>query len=468
MTNAGLAASVAVAVLLALALPSVAVQDESGLAIVEVDVVAIPGRSETLPDQTVLVRDGVISAIGYVQDVPIPEGFAVIEAAGQVLIPGLVDMHVHLEHFERPAVLELLLANGVTTVRNMDGRPYILEWRDAVAEGEMTGPRIVTAGPILDGDPPLRDDNTAVGSVEAAIAAVREQAEAGYDFIKVYANLQPEVHAAIIDAAHARGLPVAGHVPTSMSATDVLASGQEFIEHLSGYDELIEADDSPYRDRWHWSKLYLAMPADPARIARAATATAAAGTWSVPTLVQQDKIAPIEEMRRWLDDPVMRYVPERARHLWAPENRDPYSLRLLEALDEEDLETLRRGEANRARLVRALHEAGAGLLVGTDTPNPFVVPGFAVHEELQELVEAGLTPAEALAAATVAPARALGLDETIGTVEVGKAADLVLLRANPVEEIGNSTRIAGVMAGGNWYPESRLRAMLEHVAATYR
>ncbi|HVS15544.1 MAG TPA: amidohydrolase family protein [Thermoanaerobaculia bacterium] len=437
-------------------------------AFVGANVIPMTGDSGLLPDQTVLVRGGVIEAIGHRADVTIPSDFRRIDATGQYLIPGLVDMHVHLEHFRSPEVLKLFVANGVVAIRNMDGRPYILQWRESVRNGSMIGPTIYTAGPILDGDPPLLDDNTVVRNAMEAAAAVRDQARTGYDFIKVYTNLSEEAYRAILSEAREQGLAVAGHVPRRVPVTVAFEAGQVSIEHLDGYDELIEAEDSPHRDGWHWSKLYLAMPADPAKIPAAAAGAARARVWNVPTLVQSGKVNAPDVMRSWLSEPTMAYVPGNLRRYWAPENRDPYSRRLLEGFGDEELEILQRGRENRSRMVLALHEAGAGLLVGTDTPNPFVVPGFSIHEELENFVHAGLDPLEALAAATHDAARFLGSLNAFGTIEEGKQAQLVLLRANPVEAIANTRSIAGVMVGGAWLSEEQLEVLLREVASAYR
>lgn len=237
--------------------------------------------------------------------------------------------------------------------------------------------------------------------------------------------------------------------------------------HPDSFDELVEADDSPYRDSWHWSKLYLAMPVDTGAFPDAAEAAARAGLWTVPTLVQAEKVASPEQMREWLESPSMAYVPPDLRHVWAPENRDPFTRELLEGFGEEEQRILARGRRNRLRLVRALHDAGARLLAGSDTPNPFVVPGSSLHEELALFVEAGISPADALAVATREAAHFLGTLEQAGMIEEGKVADLVLLRRNPLEDVGATRSIAGVMLRGGWLPEDRIAELLREVANAY-
>lgn len=437
-------------------------------AFVGVTVLPMDGSDSVLSDRTVVIRGGRVVAVGGAGDVGIPADAVGIEGRGRFLIPGLADMHVHLERFTDPVVLELFVAHGVTTVRNMDGRPHVLRWRSAVARGELAGPGIVTAGPILEGPDPFWDDTRVVASGGEAASAVREQAEEGYDFVKVYHTLPAEAYRGVLAEAGERALPVAGHVPNAVGLGGVLDAGQRSIEHLDGFADVVEAEDSPHRNGWHWSKLYLGMPADTVAMERWAEHAAEAGTWITPTLVQPEKLAPLDVMRTWLDDPEVAYVPPELRQEWDPENWDPAYARLLRSMDREDLRILERGRRNREALVRELCEAGAGLLVGTDTPNPFVVPGVSVHEELENLVEAGLSPGDALAAATRRAAEFLGSADDVGTVEVGRRADLVLLEENPLESIGHTRSIAGVMVRGEWMPRDALDRILRRIRDTYR
>lgn len=423
-------------------------------AFVGVTVIPMTEPGLVLPDQTVLVRDGRIAEVGPRTAVSVPAGARRIDGTGRYLIPGLADLHVHLEYFEDPGLLRLFLENGVTTVRNMDGRPHVLDWRGRIAAGELSGPTIVTAGPLLDGDPPLLDDNTVVRGAAEATRIVAEQHAAGYDFVKVYTNLSPEAYGAVLAAARERGVRVAGHVPREVGLDRVLADRLASVEHLDGYDDLIEADDSPFRNRWHWSKRYLAMPIDSERVRSAAERTAAAGVWNVPTLVEKEKTAPLAEMRGWLDRSEVRRLPPAFRQAWDPAGWDERRRRPLESMDAEDLALLAQGRRQRLALVKALREAGAGLLVGSDTPNPFVVPGHSTIEEIRLFVEAGLTPEEALAAATREAARFLGQEDEFGTVAPGRRADLVLLAANPLDDPAHLERRIGVMVRGRWLSPS--------------
>lgn len=421
---------------------------DGSIAFVDVNVIPMTPTLGLVPHQTVVVRDGRIVSVGNVALTVIPPGAVRIDGRGKYLIPGLADMHVHLEYFEDPGMLRLFTSNGVTFVRSMDGRPRILEWKKRIASGELAGPSIVTAGPLLDGAPPVQPDNTVVRTADEARAAVAEQKAAGYDFIKVYTNLSTKAYEAILDEASKIGMPVAGHVPRNSAMAKALEHHAS-IEHLTDFDELIEADSSHVRGRFHWSKLYLAMEADRKKIAAAARRVAKADVAIVPTLVQAEHaLAPPETVASWLKREELQLVPPDVRKFWEDRVRA-----VSERVGQEDWEVVARGAANRRALVKALDEQGAMLLAGTDTPNPFVVPGVSIHRELDLLVRAGLTPKEALAAATREAAVFAGQEREWGTIEAGKRADLVLLDANPLESIGATTTISRVMVRGRFDQE---------------
>jgi imidazolonepropionase-like amidohydrolase len=428
-----------------------------------VDVSVVPmDRERVMRNQTVIVRAGRITAMGSRNSVRVPKGALRIDGRGNYLMPGLADMHVHLEYFDREAQLLLFLANGVTTVRNMDGRPNILIWKQRIAAGTLIGPTIFTAGPILEGKPPFRDDNRVVESAAQAEAAVEEQKKAGYDFIKVYHTLSRDSYEAIIAAAKRQGLAVVGHVPRAVGLDGALAARQRSIEHLDGYLNAIEADDSPFRNRWTWLKLYFAVKIDDDKIIKAVQTTRQSGVWNVPTLVVRQKVAPAETVNLWLNRAEMRYLPPETVDFWRQS-----SSRVTQRMAPEDFERLAEGERVRRKLVRALRDAGAGLLLGSDTPNPFVIPGFSVHEELQNLVDSGLTPYQALSAGTRDAAEFLGVAAEIGTVAIGKRADLILVEGNPLESVANLSRRTGVMTRGHWYSAADLQKQLDALAASY-
>jgi imidazolonepropionase-like amidohydrolase len=409
------------------------------LAITNVSVITMAAGEPVLPDRTVLISADRIVAIGPARATSIPAGTRQIDGRGKYLIPGLADMHVHLEYFDQPDILTLFLSNGVTTVRNMDGRPYLLDWKKRIAAGELAGPRIYTAGPLLDGTPPVRPDNTVVADEAAARAAVGAQAAAGYDFIKVYSALSPAAFNGIVAEARAKGLSVSGHVPRGVGLDAALNAGLRSVEHLGDYSGAIEArSDVPA-----WSKRYLSMPVDPERLEGVAARLAKASAWSVPTLVQPEReLLRPEQITARLALREVQLIPEEGRTIWEGQAR-----RVAARLDEDDWKLVAAGRAHRLMMVDALHKGGVSLLAGTDTPNPFVVPGFSLHDELALLVEAGLSPAAALAAATRDAARFLDARDW-GTIASGNVADLVLLDANPLADIANTRRISRVVVRG--------------------
>jgi imidazolonepropionase-like amidohydrolase len=376
----------------------------------------------------------------------------VIEGAGRYLIPGLSDAHVHLEYIDDPNVLKLFVANGVTSVRSMDGRPSILDWRRRVDAGSLIGPRIVTAGPIIDGSPPARDDNLPVADAAAAREAVASQAAAGYDFIKIYTNLSAEAYSGVLEEARQRGLNVAGHVPRAVPLERAIAS-QWSIEHLGDFASAVAAPEGPAPPGW--ARRALVAPLDHSRLAALARQIAAANLWVVPTTIQQDRwLGPEAEVASWASEPAIRDLPTAVLEQWRGMNA-----RMAGRMDAEDWALLARARSNRLAVVGALHRAGVRLAVGTDTPNPFVAMGASVHQELANLVAAGLTPHEALRAATIEPAMMLRLEREQGTIETGKRADLLLLARNPLDDIGNAADRVGLLLGGRWFDERDLKAI---------
>ena len=430
----------------AIALPAAGLTQES---VAFVDVTVVPMTSEVeLSHHTVVVQDGHIAAVGPADELEVAAGAVRIDGRGKWLVPGLADMHIHLFSWSD---LDLYLANGVTTVRNLGGygaADSILALRRAIEAGELRGPTIVTSGNWLDGDPPYRDINTIVRTPEEARLEVERQHRAGYDFIKVYEGLTPEVYGTIVDEAEARGTPVTGHVPSRVGIEGVLRSGQAGIEHAAAI-------------------LLPALGFRPTEDASRALArqVAEAGVAVTPTLWilelafrQRSGPAGIAEV---VARPEMRYLPPDRLTTWRDDNMFAAFPRLAAA----------EGQVRRDlvyRFVGHLADAGARILVGTDADVAGSVPGFAIHEELRRLVEAGLTPHEALRAATAAPAEYLAEVlpdlEPFGTIEVGKRADLILLDADPLADVANLEQPAGVMARGEWFLASELRAMLDAAA----
>jgi imidazolonepropionase-like amidohydrolase len=420
-----------------------------------VDVNVIPMDSERVLDhQTVVVHDGVISAIGPVSTTDIPDDARVIDGSGRFLMPGLADMHVHISNQDE---FLLFIANGVTTVRDMFGDADRLTWRARVERGDILGPTIYTSGPIIDGNPPWIEGSTVVQTAEEAEQVVAEEKAAGYDFVKVYDVLSADAYAAIVAAAAKHGMPVVGHVPDAVGLSGVLVAGQASIEHLRGYGAALAADPKKVT---HGSEDW-AM-AETSKMAGLAEATREAGVWNCPTLVVGQKWVQPEEQRVLLAQPVVRYIAPAVRDEWNPDSS------YLSSFPTEKLAAVQGSHKERLLMTRALHRAGARLLLGTDCGNPFVVAGFSVHEELANLVDAGLTPYEALLTGTRDAAEFVGATGEFGVVATGARADLILTDGNPLQDVGVVAAPAGVMVRGVWLTRDELAERLDRLAELYK
>jgi imidazolonepropionase-like amidohydrolase len=428
-----------------------------------VDITVVPMDSNhELAHQTVLVDGDKIIAIGATASTPVPAGATAIAGAGKWLVPGLVDMHVHFNE-ERDGAL--YLANGVTTVRNMWGSPSQLEWRAKAKAHDPTyfGPSIYTAGPIVDGDPPVWPGSTVVHDAKEAIAAVDEQKRAGYDFVKVYDGLPLAAYDALAAEAKKQGIRFAGHMPAAVTLEHAFAAGQASIEHLTGY--LQEAQDATSKAatlKGLERRMEFAKHRDPTKLPALAKLTAAAKVANCPTLTVLSRFSQLDHPEVLLARPENKYVSPAMLDRWDPK----HDFRTMH-IPPEAYAAMREGDAFRSQLVKELVTAGAPILAGTDTPNPFVVPGFSLHEELGRLVAAGLTPYQALQAATANAADWIG-DSTIGRVAVGARADLVVLDADPLADITATTKRTGVMVRGTWLTTKQLDGKLDELVASFK
>jgi len=420
----------------------------AGTAFVNVNVV--PMTSETvIEQQTVLVDNGRIVAIGPVDDIQIPEKASVVDGTDRYLMPGLAEMHAHVpgsNSADLDRYFSLYVANGVTTVRGMLGQPSHLALRQDLLDGKVFGPRLFTSGPSLNG--------RSVNGADQARQLVEEQHAAGYDFIKVHPGLDSEEFEALARTANALDIPFAGHVPVAVGVSGALELNMASIDHLDGYlAALLPVNSDGSGGYGGFFDVMLADELQTERIADIARETAAAGTWNVPTEVlielRVDE-TPVSELRNW---PEMRYMPAATVERWADAKQS-----VIEASDF-DPATAALAIEIRRKLILELHRAGAGLLLGADSPQVFNVPGFSIHRELDALVSAGLTPFEALRTGTAAVDEFL--QSNTGIVAAGRAADLVLLDANPLVDIRNARRIHGVMVRGQWYTAATLAARLD-------
>jgi hypothetical protein len=409
------------------------------------------------PNESVVITGNRIADVGADDKIVVPRGAKVIDAPGRFMIPGLWDMHVHWYNKQS---LTLFIANGVTGIRQMFGNADLLRWREQIARGSLEGPRMVVASPILDGDPPIWPGSVVVHDEAEGRRAVVDAKRSGADFVKVYSLLSRAAYLGIADEAKRQGIPYAGHVPFSISPLEASEAGQRSIEHLMGILLASSNDEEQLRRELAASRTpVISRFRAEARALDTYNSTKAAGlfetfvkreTWQCPTLTELrgDAYQDDESFRK---DPRLAFIPRPMRERWNSRmfNRGEQGKAIARRLFQKDLE-----------LVGAMRHAGVPLLAGTDTGNPFCFPGFSLHDELALLVAAGLTPAEALRAATLDPARFLGLTETLGTVDAGKVADVVLLDGNPLEDIRNTQRIDAVIANGRLYERKALERML--------
>ncbi|HTA43176.1 MAG TPA: amidohydrolase family protein [Bryobacteraceae bacterium] len=433
-----------------------------------VDVNVVPMDSETVsPHQTVVVRDDRIVAIGPVAKIKPPIGVQRIDGRGKYLMPGLTDMHVHILDpiLEAAATVQMngnefmamFLANGVTSVRAMWGTQELLLLQRRVLTGDVPGPYIYSAGPVTDGDPPRWRGSRIVTTPEEAFGAVVSDKRDGFVGIKVYNRLSAESYSAIVAAARKQSMPVYGHVPRAVGLMGVLAAHQDSIEHLDGFIEALQADDSPFRTTGQTGTSSIDH-IDLGKLPALVDATRAAGAWNCPTIVVRQglAVAPNQIPAR-LARHEMQYLPAWLLALWTSQGNSRRE-------SSDDYVRLEKQAKLSITITKALHEIGAGLLLGTDTPNPFVVPGFSIHEELENLVQAGMTPYQALKAGTRDAAEFLKLQDEFGTVAVGRRADLLLLERNPLANVQNTGHPVGVMARGRWFSDAQLESQLQALA----
>jgi imidazolonepropionase-like amidohydrolase len=404
-------------------------------AFVNVDI--IPMDSERIiRKQTVIVRGQTIAHIGPTSNTKIPENCIRIDGTGKYLIPGLVDMHVHLRDYAEQdmiALLQLYVANGVTTVLNLSGIPRHLALRERIAKSELFGPTIYTSGPFISrttGSSP---------SPEEVEQAVIEQKRAGYDLIKIHGDFTREAYHRLFEVARREGRLVIGHAPRNLGVQPMIEEKQDAVAHAEEY----------IYDKNTKSRNVAEVEPELPSIARE---TARVGTWLVPNLTAYKCIGlQVVDLNAILNRPEMKYMPPKTVEVWG-EKTNPYM-----RFKSIDIERFWSAFRLLQRLTKTFRDAGVRLLAGTDAMNPSVVPGFSLHDELRELVAAGLTPYEALRAATANPAEFLRASREFGTVTVGKRADLILVDGNPLDDVTVVTRRQGVMIKGQWFSQSELQ-----------
>ena len=434
--------------------------DAPGLSHAFVDVSVLPMDSErVLPGQTVIVTDGRIERMGATAEVDIPDAATVIDGRGKYLMPGVSEMHGHYPNPDAreftEAVVYLYVANGVTLVRGMQGGASHLPLRDAIEAREIMGPRLLVCAPAMSGNNVARSED--------ARRLVREAADAGFDHIKVAEGLTPEVFSAIAGTAAEVGLTFSGHVSNLVGLYSALEQGQSTIDHLDNYIEAMIDDPEVVAGLGLLELPSVMSQIDEAKVGDVIAATVEAGAGVVPTEVLWETflggrsgssmLAEMPETRFWVRESVPGVASGVNRWVQQTDGRRA-------ALPQPDagqpVIELRR------RLIKELHDAGVPVLLGTDSPQVFSVPGFSIHREMQVMVDSGLTPFQVLHSGTRAVADFLGAED-FGQVAEGQRADLVLLNANPLDDIGHFADSAGVMVNGQWLSRADIDARLAEI-----
>lgn len=438
-------------------------------AFVGVDVIPMD-RERVLANQTVIVKNGLIAEIGDASRVKLPSGSIVVDAKGKYMIPGLVDMHTHLlsdsdEYSDAiaPDELRVMVANGVTTVRFMIGTPDLLNLRAKSAAGEIVAPTIFVASPHLTGRE--QGNNFVVTTTEEAREAVRKSKAAGYDFIKVTTFVPSLIYESAVDEARKLGIRVVGHADARFVGAERAWKAGQQIEHLDGYMEMLVKADAPVTGSI--SDMYIYNPEnwksldyiDESRIPEIARKTVASNRFVNPThhFMKNSfgRLRTEEEIRA---QPDFRFYPESVQKTWFNFYKNNRMINTV------PLEKRKRWIELREKMIKAIHDAGGKIMAGSDTPEFLWLYGFGMHYELKALRDAGLSNYAVLEAGTRNGHEYLGSLDKAGTIQKGKRADLIVLDANPLDDISNTTRRSGVMLKGKWYTQPELDRWLDEIA----
>ena len=406
-------------------------------AFVNVNVVPMD-EERVLRNYTVVVEQGRVMEMGPAGRVTVPANAQRIDAAGKYLMPGLAEMHGHTPSGSfAETVMFLYVANGVTTVRGMLGLDGQLELRRQANTGRMIAPTLYLAGPSF-------NDRT-VQSPQHAAERVRLQKLEGWDHLKVHPGLTVEQYDALARTASAVGMRFSGHVPADVGIVHAIKMGQLTFDHLDGYLEYAGG---------------IGTPIDDAKLDEVIELTKQAGAAVVPTMVLWEVgiigLGDVDEMENY---PEMRYWPRQGVNQWAR------SVRSRRANPNFDAETARAFAENRRRLLKRLNDAGVTILMGTDSPQMFSVPGFSIHREMQYMADAGMSPYEVLKSGTKNVGEYFRNNDAFGTIGVGRRADFILTNSNPLDDIANVADRVGVMVRGRWLSEEMIQERLTEIAA---
>ena len=416
------------------------------------------------PEQTVILEGNRIAYVGSSKAAKYPRKARIVNCRGLFLIPGLWDMHVHLAFGDwfpdaRDISLPLFIANGVTGVRDMGSELEVVQgWRNDIAAGRLVGPRIYTSGPMLDGPKPRFPSSVAIATPEDGHRAVADLKRRGADFIKLQSLIPREAVFAIAEEARKQQIPFEGHVPDSVRAREMSEAGMKSFEHLIGIFEGSSPAEDDFLKGGKTEGKFLATY-DATRAASLAAILAKNQTWQCPTLVWE-RGGNLVDVSDFSKDTRVKYVPA----AWKNKTWKRFTDEITQGYGTDDLATRKKFISKELEVVGMLHKASVPFLAGTDTPaGVHIFPGYSLHKELQRFVAAGFTPVEALQTATINPARFFEIEDQAGTVEKERFADLVLLSANPLEDIANTQEIAAVIANGRYFGRTDLDKMLGRV-----
>lgn len=431
------------------------------IAFVGVDVLPMsePGVVE---DQTVVVLNGEITEVGSVDEVVVGSGATVIDGEGRHLMPGLAEMHAHVPPQDDPPrdavedILFLYVANGVTTIRGMLGSAYQIPLAEEIRRGEVLGPTFYVGAPSINGN--------SAPTPEAADSLIRAHAAAGYDLQKIHPGVSLATWDRMAETAEEVGLTFGGHVPADVGLVHAIETGMSTVDHLDGYVQAVASDEvvAQVNTGQSISLERLVDGVDESKIDEIVQLTIDSYVFVVPTMYLWENLYGTEDPEPFLAQPEMIYVSEQQREAWRQQasggpRGSPEAVAAF--LDTRD------------RILKALADAGAPIMMGTDSPQMFNVPGFALHREIDEMADAGMTNQQILESGTVAVGHYvrdhLGRDESFGVVAPGMRADLVLLEANPLDDLDNLTERVGVMVRGQWVPGEEIDAGLEALAAKH-
>lgn len=421
-----------------LLLPALAFADHRPIAFTNVTVIPMTSDTE-VAKQTVIVKGDRIVQVGAARKVRVPKNALAIDGTGKFLVPGLAEMHGHIPPPTAPpqaieSTLFLYVANGITTVRGMLGHDGQLELRKKAIEGTIDSPTLYLAGPSFNGN--------SINSPDEAIEKVKKQKAEGWDLLKVHPGLTRDEYDAMATTARALGIRFGGHVPVDVGLMRAIEMGQETFDHLDGYVEYLEGDKGAV---------------DEGKLAFIAQKTREAGAWVVPTMALWETLLCAADLKTLQSYPELKYVSKAQVEQWSKAFENRMASPTFSA------EGAQRVVAARQKVLRALNESGVKILMGTDAPQQFSVPGFSLHRELERMSAAGMTPYQILVSGTVNVGKYFAASDKFGTIEKGSRADLLLLDANPRSDIRNVSKISGVLARGRWYSRQAIDARLEAI-----